>query len=419
MVEAAFYGDDFTGSTDALLQFERFGLRSALLVELPATEALQGLAARYDVIGVAGIARSLPPKEQEAELRPILTALRDLAPRVVQYKICSTADSSPRLGSLGRALELGREIFGPAVVPVLAAQPELGRYTVFGHHFAAEAGQVYRLDRQPTMANHPATPMTESDLRLHLTAQTQLRIGSIDLTAYGDLAARYAGMQAVDVLVLDALTDADLKTAGTAILASGKESLFAMGSGGLSRALASVLGEQRQAPDLRPPARSAGAVLAVSGSQSPRTADQIAHAVAAGWTSLLLEPGRQGAIGDAAVAAFGAGARGVVVHTGRGNARAATELLPTLTAGLADVVRMVAHSTGVRRLLVAGGDTSGRVLRELGVRAVELVSPSTGFGPGAALCRAIAPDPELDGLQILLKGGQIGPTDLFERLRAG
>src|SRR5215217_6648936 len=64
-------------------------------------------------------------------------ALRQL---VVQYKACSTADSSPAVGSLGRVIEVARDVFGPAPVPVLFAQPDFGRFTAFGHHFAAEGG---------------------------------------------------------------------------------------------------------------------------------------------------------------------------------------------------------------------------------------------------------------------------------------
>ncbi|WP_132190952.1 MULTISPECIES: four-carbon acid sugar kinase family protein [Kribbella] len=423
MVEAAFYGDDFTGSTDALVQYERLGLRSALLVELPAAEELRTLATRYDAIGVAGIARSLGPAEQEAEIGPILTALRALAPRVVQYKICSTADSSPGLGSLGRALEVGRSLFGTAPIPVLAAQPELGRYTVFGHHFAAEAGRIHRLDRQPTMANHPATPMNESDLRLHLTSQTDLRIGSLDLTTYADLADRYPRVQE-DVVVLDALTDADLHRVGSAILAAGNdEPLFTMGSGGLSRAHATALtrGGPAGAGTEEARAGEAGArpgeqVLVVSGSQSARTAEQIERAIAAGWVSLRLDddPSRVAAV---ARQTLRAGVSGVVVHTGRATDRAGTAALASLAGGLATVVRTVARSTGVRKVLVAGGDTSGRVLRELGITAVELES-TDGFGPGTAVCRTIAGQEFLDGLQVVLKGGQVGSADLFEAFRA-
>ncbi len=79
----------------------------------PTPPTLARAAAEADVVGVAGIARSLPPGEMEAELRPALTALAALRPHIVQYKACSTADSSPDVGSLGRVLEIGREVLGP------------------------------------------------------------------------------------------------------------------------------------------------------------------------------------------------------------------------------------------------------------------------------------------------------------------
>ena len=453
MVEVAFYGDDFTGSTDALRQFERCGLHSVLLVQLPPADELRELASRYDVIGVAGIARSLGPGEQEAELRPILAALRDLNPRVVQYKVCSTADSSPRLGSIGRALEVGRSVFGPAVVPVLAAQPELGRYTMFSHHFAAEGGTIHRLDRQPTMANHPATPMTESDLRVHLARQTNLRIGALHLTSYADLSERYAQSRD-DALVLDALTDADLRLLGQTLVASSNgRPLFAIGSGGLSRALAMNLTTPSPIAPARPPESSEAAtslpvssetvssaavssavgfsgrrpghsqVLVVSGSQSIRTREQIEYAVSAGWVSLgISDPA---AVQEPAVAAFRDGAPGVVVHTGGhtggrtgGHAdRSAHDLVESFGDALARVVREVVSSTDVRRVVIAGGDTSGRVVRNLGVTALELLPGHKHLGPGTALCRVSSPDPSIDGLQVLLKGGQIGTADLFETFR--
>jgi len=415
VLEAAFYGDDFTGSTDALLQFERCGLRALLLVDLPPTDELRDLASRYDVIGVAGIARSLAPDEQEAEIRPILTALRDLEPRVVQYKICSTVDSSPQLGSIGRALEVGRSVFGPAVVPVLAAQPELGRYTVFNHHFAAEAGTIHRLDRQPTMANHPATPMTEADLRVHLAAQTDLQLGALHLTSYAELPDRYA-QSPDEAVILDALTDTDLRLLGqTLVASSNSRPLFAIGSGGLSRALAMNLATAAPPADPLPPTEASGRsqVLVVSGSQSIRTREQIEYAVSAGWLSLELPDPTVAR--RTAVAAFREGVPGVVVHTGERVGQPAHDLVSSLGEALAEVARAVVEDTKVRRVVIAGGDTSGRVVRRLGVSSLELVPGANEFGPGTALCRVTSPDTTIDGLHVLLKGGQIGTPDLFER----
>lgn len=462
MLEAAFYGDDFTGSTDALRQYARCGLRSILLVDLPPIAELRKLAERYDVIGVAGIARSLPPDEQEAEIRPILTALRDLNPRVVQYKICSTADSSPTLGSIGRAVEVGRSIFGPTPVPILAAQPELGRYTVFSHHFAAESGTIHRLDRQPTMSTHPTTPMPESDLRRHVAAQTSLRIDGIHVTTYADLPGTYSD-QTADAVILDALTDADLHLLGRTLVASSNDSpTFTIGSGGLSRALALSLTpsspSQPNEPDLHdsdglsralalslapgspaqpnePHRHDSGPtsaashhpwtnkpdgdhlepqVLAVSGSQSSRTAHQIAEAAAAGWTVLQLHDAESTA--TRAVHSLRSGAPGVVVHTGHAN-RPASESLAHLATALAEIIETVTHHTAVRRLVIAGGDTSGRVIRNLGITALELTTTAPTLGNGVVECRPIAPNPAVHALTILLKPGQLGPPTLLETFR--
>ncbi|WP_350274371.1 four-carbon acid sugar kinase family protein [Kribbella sp. HUAS MG21] len=394
MVEAAFYGDDFTGSTDAMVQFARVGLRAVLLVTLPSAPELRRLAEQYDVIGVAGVARSLPPDEQEAELRPVLEALHALGPRILQYKVCSTADSSPTRGSIGRALEVGREVCGPAVVPVLIAQPELGRYTVFSHHFAAEASTIHRLDRQPTMSTHPSTPIHESDLRHHLATQTTLTISSLHLTTYD--AVSYANLPA-DAVILDALTDDHLRTLGPAILQTTSGPAFAIGSGGLSRAVALAL--RPDGGSAAPPHVSAtGPVLVVSGSQSRRTAEQIEHARSAGWTILPLTADAP----TQAAKAFAAGADGVVVHT---NNLSSDDLSQVPTA-LADVVR----TTAVRRVVVAGGDTSGQVLRQLDVTALEL---TRSLAPGVHLCHTTSP--YLD--EVLLKPGQLGPVELFTEFR--
>ena len=178
---ACFYGDDFTGSTDALFQFHRFGLRSTLLVRPLDEASVRAAAMRYDVIGVAGVARSLPSAAIDAELRPIFALFQRLNPQLVQYKICSTFDSSPDTGSFAPAVALAREVFGAVALPVLPAQPEFGRYTFFANHFARAGTQSYRLDRHPTMACHPSTPVDEADLRLFLGRQVTGAIGNFDL----------------------------------------------------------------------------------------------------------------------------------------------------------------------------------------------------------------------------------------------
>jgi uncharacterized protein YgbK (DUF1537 family) len=305
-MRAAFYGDDFTGSVDALLQFARRGWTGRLFVGLPSAEALRRAAEDVDVVGIAGIARSLPTAELDGEVRPVLAALIELEPRFLQYKACSTADSSPSIGSIGRVLEIGREVAGAQTVALVFAQPDFGRYTLHGIHYAAEGGIVYRLDRQPTMSTHPSTPMTEPDLSLHFAKQTELPIGSIPFTAYGaDLADQLRRSDAAAV-VLDAAIDEHLESIGRALTRLDTP-VFAIGSGGLSLAIAAADG----AASVILPSRTgeSGPVLALSGSRSAQTRRQMDAAAEAGWfiQPLELEASRAAAQLDWVLSALRAG----------------------------------------------------------------------------------------------------------------
>jgi uncharacterized protein YgbK (DUF1537 family) len=78
--------------------------------------------------------------------------------------------------------------------------------------------------------------------------------------------------------------------------------------------------------------------------------------------------------------------------------------------------RDIMQASGLRRILIAGGDTSGYVTRELGITAMSYMC---SIVPGGPLCSCSAEDIRIDGLQLSLKGGQIGGVDYFERVRRG
>lgn len=422
-LRVAFYGDDFTGSVDALLQFSRAGWRSRLLLGLPPAEALARAAVDVDALGIAGIARSLSNEELDAEVRPALEALAGLGPRVVQYKACSTADSSPTVGNLGRVVELAREIFGPAVVPMLFAQPDFGRFTAFGHHFAAEGGIVYRLDRQPTMSHHPVTPMNESDLAVHLGRQTELPIGHLPFTEYaagaGAVAARLAAASEA-ALVLDALTGEHVELVAEAVVADTAPGApqFTIGSGGLSTGLGRALGRPGDGADAATrPLNLAGPVLAVSGSRSPQTARQVEAAREAGWTVVALplgEPDPVSAVRERVLDGLAAG-RSVVVTSGDTEVEAGgAELVAVIAVHLSELVETALRAGATRRVIVCGGDTSSRVVGLLGAVSLSIAANPVG---NVVLCAVASPLDWLDGVEMLLKGGQVGPADLFELVR--
>src|SRR5918993_4859105 len=128
----SFYGDDFTGSTDAMESLARGGVRTVLFTKPPTPQQL----GKYDglrAFGVAGMTRAMPPAEMERTLRPALAAMKSCGAPIVHYKVCSTFDSSPTVGSIGRAIDVGADVFDSRIVPVVVGAPSLRRYCVFGN----------------------------------------------------------------------------------------------------------------------------------------------------------------------------------------------------------------------------------------------------------------------------------------------
>jgi uncharacterized protein YgbK (DUF1537 family) len=175
-----YYGDDFTGSTDVLEQLGANGIPAVLFIGAPSSAHLAAFPTAQ-ALGIAGDARSRSPQWMSNHLPAIFRTLQQFRAPITHYKVCSTFDSSPTTGSIGRAIEIGREIFQPRFIPIVVGAPHLRRYVAFGNLFAAAPdGTIQRIDRHP-MSRHPVTPMHEADLRLHLAAQTNLPIGLIDV----------------------------------------------------------------------------------------------------------------------------------------------------------------------------------------------------------------------------------------------
>lgn len=430
----AFYGDDFTGSTDALEFLNRAGAKTVLFIEPPSPEQL----ARYPglrAIGVAGMTRSMTPADMEQELVPAFTALRALGARHIHYKVCSTFDSSPTIGSIGKAIDIGASIFKGAFVPLLVAAPALSRYCLFGNLFArmgtGSGAPVHRLDRHPSMSRHPVTPADESDLRLHLARQTNKQIGLMDILQV-TLPAKEAAealeatiCNGAEIVLFDALHEAHLAGIGRLIdtYAGPQKSLFSAGSSGIEMALGNhwIREERLQAPESPGSAGPAAPLLVVSGSCSPVTATQIAWALQQGFaeialdTTIIAHEGPHAAITENyitnAVSLIREG-RSVIVHTS-GSSAASSPMNDTASlygTALGHIMRAVTAQTSLKRMVIAGGDTSSFAARALGIEAVEMIAP---LSPGAPLCRAFAPGSPADGREIVFKGGQVGQEDYF------
>lgn len=441
-----FYGDDFTGSADAMESLSLHGVRSVLFLSPPTPELLQAKFPDIEAVGVAGASRAMMPAQMEAELPAIFTALRQLNARLFHYKICSTFDSSPNIGSIGKAYEIGQRVFHSPFVPLLVGAPVLKRYCVFGNLFATVGNETFRLDRHPMMARHAVTPMDEGDLRLHLAKQTDAVIALFDLLHLSgttdEVNERFAALRNEKpdivlprIILFDTLDEERLTTAGRLIWES--DARFIIGSSGVGYALTSHWQRPRVA---YPSAGAVEQVIVMAGSCSAATAAQIEWAEANGYSGLRLDAAlltdettadaERARLRQTALESLATG-QSVVLYSARGphdpvmqssNERLRQHGMDELTVrerlgqqqGI--LLRELLLTSGVRRVCVAGGDTSSHAISQLGIYALELLTPMV---PGQPLNRAHADVARLDGLEIALKGGQHGRANHFESVRIG
>lgn len=450
-----FYGDDFTGSTDAMEALCNAGVSTVLFVDPPTPDRLERFP-HARAVGVTGLSRAMTPREMEDHLPGVFRSLKALRAPLTHYKVCSTFDSSPEIGSIGRAIDLGQQIFQGAFVPLIVGAPALGRYVAFGNLFARSSlgTEPFRIDRHPTMSRHPITPMTEADLRIHLSRQTDRRIALFDLNALrgeeSDVRERFRETMASnpEVVLFDTLTEADVERAGALVWswAKGRGPLFGAGSSGFEYALTAhwrAEGLVSPREGIAPPGE-VSRLAVFSGSCSPVTENQIAWALAAGFdeieiqTERLVDP-RQSASEIERVARdacmFLNGGRSVVAHLAKGpdDQRIAKTIDALQDQGyepdairnisgrflggaLGRILRSVVEEAGLRRVAVTGGDTSGYVAREMGIEALEMAGR---MAPGVPLCRVNSDRREIDGLEIAFKGGQLGWPDFFGAMLKG
>ena len=257
-LKLAYYGDDFTGASDTLATAAQAGLRTLLFTGVP-TAAQLAAAGALDVLGIAGSTRSLAP----ASMAPLLGAagrfFASLEVPVLHYKTCSTFDSAPRVGSIGAAVRALLPHVRNRWVPIVGGQPNIGRYCLFGHLFASAGlgGAVHRIDRHPTMAHHPVTPMDEADLRLHLARQGLSTIANLPFPDYSlapdrlaeRLDAAAAASDGAHATLFDIAVPADLAVVGGLIWSRArKQALLAVGPSSVVQALAAHWGCSTTAP---------------------------------------------------------------------------------------------------------------------------------------------------------------------------
>jgi 3-oxoisoapionate kinase len=445
----AFYGDDFTGSADAMEALTLNGVPTVLFLDRPDPVLLKKRLKNVRAVGVAGTSRTMTPAQMDGELPGQFQMLKELGAPIIHYKVCATFDSSPRIGSIGHAADIAFRALEPPFGVIAQGVPIIGRYVVFGNHFTTVGNKTYRLDRHPMMSKHPITPMDEGDLRLHFAKQTDKRVELIDLLqlskpfeSTSSQFDRYLD-EGNEIILFDTLEEKNLLTIGRLIHErTGSQPIFAIGSSGFEYAMARYWQSAGivSKPEPISPAGPVDRLIVVSGSAAAKTAEQIGYALDHGFagirlnTDLLVDP------------ETAQGERNRVIQLSLKPLREGKSILLFSTVGPDDpfirktrdkmkslgidanevgkhlgkqqglILRELVETTAMKRVCVAGGDTCSYVLRQMDIHSLELLMPIT---PAAPLCRAFSDNPAFEGLQVASKGGQIGAPEYFIQVLQG
>ena len=396
--------DDFTGATDLATTLRSRGMTAAVVIE--DREVSADRLATLDAVVVALKSRTAPVDSAVADSLRALERVIGWGAERVYFKYCSTFDSTDR-GNIGPVLDAFRDRLGVDRTVVVPAFPANGR--------TVDQGSLYvngeLLENSP-MRHHPLTPMTKSRLRDILAPQTDATITEIPLrTVRAGTAALSAAITDAPAgyLVVDATEDDDLRAIAEAT--SGMRLLS--GGAGLAIGLAAPAAST---PDEFP--SYSGRQLVVCGSASAATRAQIASAALShpvrkvDVTRAVTDPAAEvRAIADW-VRALPADATPVVYSVGE-----LSDVLPgeageaaaeAVEAVLSDVVALLVGDGTVDRVIVAGGETSGAVVKKLGI-ALLTIGPQ--LAPG--VCWSAAETDEGRPVALVLKSGNFGAVDLF------
>jgi 3-dehydrotetronate 4-kinase len=389
--------DDFTGASDIALTLAETGMPVAQFIGIPTAPANPELDA-----GVVALkSRTAPVADAVAGSLAACDWLLDQGAEQIILKVCSTFDSTKK-GNIGPVLDALATRLRAGPVIVCPAFPENGRSVYQGHLFVGD-----RLLNESGMQDHPLTPMTDADLRRVLAAQSSRAVGHIPaLTVLNGAPAIAAALSDDTHLIVDAITDRDLMQIGKA--AKGMPLLC--GGSGIALGLPSNFGSTPKRPAWAA-VRGPGAVI--SGSCSRATRAQVAD-------YLKIAPARQieaehalnhsydlDEIADWALAQdtpplIYSSADPDIIRAAQhrfGTTRAAESIEQVF----ADLAARLGRR-GLRRLVVAGGETSGAVVGGLDARELKI-------GPRAA---AGVPLMQCEGIALALKSGNFGGPAFFQ-----
>lgn len=411
--------DDFTGGTDLAGMLVKAGMRTVQLIGVPAGP-LPFDADSVDAVVIALKSRTSPADEAVAESLAALRWLQQAGCRQFYFKYCSTFDSTPR-GNIGPVAEALMQALDSRFTIACPAFPANGRtiykgYLFVGNELLSESG----------MRHHPLTPMTDPNLVRVLQQQVRGKVGLVGYEVVqrggAEISARFSALreQGCNIAIIDAVSNRDLEAIGAACA----NLPFVTGGSGIALGLPENfrrrgLLKQHGAADTLPVTGGARAVIA--GSCSQATQRQVAvlreQAPAFHIDPLALAAGADLVSAALAWAASHVGPQPLLIYATAtpDTVRAVQAQLGAERAGslVEEALAAIAQglvALGVGQLIVAGGETSGAVVKALGVSGLR-IGPE--IDPGVPWTTALQPGHEGEPLALALKSGNFGSDDFF------
>jgi len=408
--------DDFTGGTDLAGMLVKSGMKTIQLIGVPTEPAPDDV----DAIVIALKSRTNPAADAVEESLRALQWLKQQGCRQYYFKYCSTFDSTSK-GNIGPVTEALMKALNAKFTIACPAFPANKRSIYKGHLFVGD-----ELLSESGMRNHPLTPMTDSNLVRVLQAQVNGKVGLTDYTFVKGGASlidqRFADLQkeGYQFSIVDALSDADLYSIGAAcadlsLVTGGSGIAIGLPENFRKKGLLKITVDANKLGAVR------GLKAVIAGSCSVATQEQVRvmkeKSPAYFVDPISLVDGKD-VVAEALAWASENIAKGPLLIY----ATSAPDVVKSIQerVGADKAGEMVEHALaqiaqgliklGVGQLIVAGGETSGAVVKALGISGLR-IGPE--IAPGVPWTKAIFEQSDKESLVLALKSGNFGGPQFF------
>ncbi len=403
--------DDFTGASDLANTLAKEGMRTTQYIDIPSADA----ECDCDAAIISLKSRSIDSADAVAQSLAALAWLQDKGATQFLFKYCSTFDSTAK-GNIGPVAEALADELGTSAVVVCPAFPTTGRTIYQGHLFVFD-----KLLNESGLENHPLNPMTDADIRRWLSLQCQCKVGHVaqaDVSAGPEAVAqalKKAAAHDEKLVVVDATADRDLRCIGEALA----DAELITGGSGIALGLPENFRRRGQlANQLSGFTPQPGPAAILAGSCSATTRKQITHYQDGPHIGLnVIDIINNKITPDDILALLTTDTAPLIFSSADPDTvkqlqatHGAMQTAGAIEAFFGELAKALV-SNGIKRLVVAGGETAGAVISALQLSAFH-IGPE--IDPGVPALSTVGADP----IAVALKSGNFGGENFFSEAAA-